>query len=95
MKVERRQPTRAEWAAITSPRPVVRWVLERKPSIERSGVSEEDAPRRAREEIARLEAERVALLSWRLHRVTRFEPFLEFLDAAYNARARDKEWETR
>jgi hypothetical protein len=29
MKVERRKPTQAEWAAITSSRPVVRKVLER------------------------------------------------------------------
>jgi hypothetical protein len=29
MRVERRQPTRAEWAAITSTRPVVRKVLDR------------------------------------------------------------------
>jgi hypothetical protein len=29
VKRERRQPTRAEWAAITSSRPVVRKVLER------------------------------------------------------------------
>ncbi len=40
MKRERRQPTRAEWAAITSPRPVVRWVLQRRPTTERSGVTE-------------------------------------------------------
>ena len=61
MTSERRQPTPREWARITSLRPVVRWVLERKASIARSDVSEEDAPRRAREEIARLEAERVRL----------------------------------
>jgi hypothetical protein len=40
---------------------MVRWVLERRPDTERSGVSEGDALRRAREEIAQLEAERVRL----------------------------------
>jgi hypothetical protein len=43
------------------PRPVVRWVLVGRPTTERSGVSEEDALRRTREEIAQLEAERVRL----------------------------------
>ena len=61
MRRERRRPTRADWAAITSARPVVGWVLKRKPDTERSGVSEGDALRRAREEIAQLEAERVRL----------------------------------
>ncbi len=61
MKRERRQLTPGEWAAITSPPPVVRWVLKRRPDIERSGVSEGDALRRAREKIAQLEAERVRL----------------------------------
>jgi hypothetical protein len=61
MKRERRQPTRAEWKRITSARPVVRWVLKRRPNTERSSVSEGDALRRAREEIAQLEAERVRL----------------------------------
>src|SRR5215210_5643406 len=32
MRRERRQPTRREWEQITSPRPVVRGVLEREPS---------------------------------------------------------------
>ena len=54
MKRERRQPL---------PRRVVRWVLEGTPTTERSGVSEEDALRRTREEIAQLEAERVRLSS--------------------------------
>jgi hypothetical protein len=31
MRMERRQPTRAEWAAITSSRPVVRRVLSGRP----------------------------------------------------------------
>jgi hypothetical protein len=35
MRRERRQPTRAEWAAITSRRPVVRRVLERRPQSSR------------------------------------------------------------
>ena len=38
-------------------------MLKGKPTTERSGVSEEDALRRAREEIALLEAERVRLSS--------------------------------
>ncbi len=50
-----------EWKRITSARPVVRWVLKRRPNTERSSVSEGDALRRAREEIAQLEAERVRL----------------------------------
>jgi hypothetical protein len=58
---ERRQPTRREWEQITSRRPMLRWVLERRPANERSDVSEEDALRRTREEIAQLEAERVRL----------------------------------
>lgn len=61
MRIESRQPTPREWQRITSPRPVVRWVLKRRPTIEGSGVSEEDALQRAREEIAQLEAERVRL----------------------------------
>jgi hypothetical protein len=61
MKRERRQPTPREWQRITSPRPVVRWVLKRRPTTEGSGVSEGDALQRAREEIAQLEAERVRL----------------------------------
>jgi hypothetical protein len=52
-----------EWERVTSPRPVIRWVLKGRPKTERSGVSEEDALRRAREEIALLEAERVRLSS--------------------------------
>ncbi len=40
MKRECRQPTRAEWAVITSPRPMVRCVRERRQTTERSGVSE-------------------------------------------------------
>jgi hypothetical protein len=32
---ERRHPTRAEWAAISSPRPVVRCVRERRQTTER------------------------------------------------------------
>jgi hypothetical protein len=40
---------------------MVRWVLERGSNTERSGVSEADALRRAREEIAQLETERVRL----------------------------------
>ncbi len=61
MRCERRQPARSEWERITSPRPVLRWVLERRPTTERSGVSEEDALRRTREELAQLEAQRVQL----------------------------------
>jgi hypothetical protein len=38
---------------------MVRWVLERRSNSERSGVSEGDALRRAREEIVQLEAQRV------------------------------------
>jgi hypothetical protein len=41
--------------------PVVRWVLKQRPTTERSSVSEADALRQAREEIAQLEAERVRL----------------------------------
>jgi hypothetical protein len=44
-----------------APRPVVRWMLEGKPDTERRGVSEDDALRRAREELAQLEAQRVQL----------------------------------
>jgi hypothetical protein len=41
VKVERRRKlTAREWAAITSSRPVLRWVLVRRPITERSGVSE-------------------------------------------------------
>jgi hypothetical protein len=40
MKKERRQPTPREWAAITSSRLVVRCVLERRSTSERSAVSE-------------------------------------------------------
>jgi hypothetical protein len=58
---KRRQPTPNESEQITSRRPVLRWVLDRKPANERSGVSEEDALRQTREEIAQLEAERVRL----------------------------------
>jgi hypothetical protein len=47
--------------AYHQPHPVVRWVLERRPTTERSSVSEEDALRRAREELALLEAQRVQL----------------------------------
>jgi hypothetical protein len=36
---ERRQPTHREWAAITTCRPVVRWVLEQRPTTDRSGVT--------------------------------------------------------
>jgi hypothetical protein len=61
MKRERRQASLAKWERITSPRPVLRWVLERRPTTERSSVSEEDALRRAREELAQLEAQRVQL----------------------------------
>jgi hypothetical protein len=61
VKRERRQPTPREWQRITSSRPVVRLVIERKLDTERSSVSEGDALRRAREEIAQLEAERVRL----------------------------------
>ena len=61
MRRERRQPTAREWERITSPRPVLRWVLQRRANTERSGVSEGDALRRAREEIAQLETERVRL----------------------------------
>jgi hypothetical protein len=43
------------------PWPVVRWMLEGKPTTERSGVSEDDALHRAREELAQLEAQRVQL----------------------------------
>ena len=39
MRRERRQPTPREWERITSPRPVLRWVIERRPNTERSGVS--------------------------------------------------------
>jgi hypothetical protein len=35
VKRERHQPTRVEWAAITSSRPVVRRVLERRPHSSR------------------------------------------------------------
>jgi hypothetical protein len=61
MKRERRKTLSQEWERIILRRPVVRWVLERRPTNERSGVSEEDALRRAREEIAQLETERVRL----------------------------------
>jgi len=61
MRRERRQPTPREWERITSPGPVLRWMLQRRSNIERSGVSEGDALRRAREEIAQLETERVRL----------------------------------
>jgi hypothetical protein len=57
----RKTLTPKEWEQLTSSRPVVRWMLERRATNERSGVSEEDALRRAREEIAQLEAERVRL----------------------------------
>jgi hypothetical protein len=54
----RKTLSRQEWGRITSRRPVVRWVLERRSNRQRSSrVSEEDALRRAREEIAQLEAE--------------------------------------
>lgn len=45
MKRERRQPTRAEWAAITSPRPVVRRIPapEKKPKNSDSSLSENAA----------------------------------------------------
>ncbi len=39
MRLERRQPTRSEWAAITSRRPVVRWRLQRGITTERNRVS--------------------------------------------------------
>lgn len=39
MKRERRQPTSREWGHITSQRPVIRWVLERRPTTNRSGVT--------------------------------------------------------
>jgi len=42
---------------------VIRWVLKGRSTAERSGVSEEYALRRTREEIAQLEAERVRLSS--------------------------------
>jgi hypothetical protein len=61
MKRESRQPTCAEWSAITSSRLMVRWVLQQRPTTERSGVSEDDALRRAREALAQLEAQRVRL----------------------------------
>jgi hypothetical protein len=57
----RKTLTPKEWKQITSRRPVLRWVLERNLSNQRSRVSREDALRRAREEIAQLEAERVRL----------------------------------
>jgi hypothetical protein len=63
MNRERRQARPAKWKRITSPHPLVRWVLERRPTTERSNVSEEDALRRAREELAQLEAQRVQLSS--------------------------------
>jgi hypothetical protein len=58
---ERRQPTLREWERIFGPRPVLRWVLQRGSNTERSGVSEGDALRRVREEIAQLKTERVRL----------------------------------
>ena len=61
MKRERCQLTPREWKRITSSPPVLRWVLKRRPNTERSGVSEGDALRRTREELAQLEAERVRL----------------------------------
>jgi hypothetical protein len=63
MKRRYRQPSRVECVQITDLRPVLSWVLKGKPTTERSGVSEEDALRRTREEIAQLEAERVHLSS--------------------------------
>jgi hypothetical protein len=63
MKREHRQPTRAEWERITSTRGDDTLGAQGETDNERSGVSEEDALRRAREEIAQLEAERVHLSS--------------------------------
>jgi hypothetical protein len=40
----RKTLTRSEWEQITSSRPVLRWVLERRPNSERSGVSEGRRP---------------------------------------------------
>jgi hypothetical protein len=40
----RKTLTRSEWEQITSSRPVLRWVLKRRPNSERSGVSEEPIP---------------------------------------------------
>jgi hypothetical protein len=40
----RKTLSRQEWERITLRRPVVRWVLERRPNSERSGVSEGHRP---------------------------------------------------
>src|SRR5829696_6182884 len=61
MKRAGRQRTPREGQRIICRRAVVRWVLQRRLTTERSGVSAGDALRRAREEIAQLEAERVRL----------------------------------
>jgi hypothetical protein len=45
VRVERRQLTRREWAAITSSRPVVRQVLERRPQSSRPENPHSPGPR--------------------------------------------------